>query len=137
MRYLTEMFFLFLSISLKIFYLFFFNFLNVPLDCIWLFYAASLFNFQKQWTPTGRRLITGSQTGEFTLWNGQSFNFEMILQVHDFNYCLYIIIVVISSLKVQVKGGFSNTCRRMIKQSDPWSGVTMTIGWSLVMMEAQ
>ncbi|PKA58619.1 Flowering time control protein FY [Apostasia shenzhenica] len=32
------------------------------------------------WTPTGRRLITGSQSGEFTLWNGQSFNFEMILQ---------------------------------------------------------
>ncbi|XWS65504.1 hypothetical protein CRYUN_Cryun05aG0118700 [Craigia yunnanensis] len=34
------------------------------------------------WTPTGRRLITGSQSGEFTLWNGQSFNFEMILQVY-------------------------------------------------------
>ncbi|KAL6327648.1 hypothetical protein AAG906_022211 [Vitis piasezkii] len=36
-----------------------------------------------KWTPTGRRLITGSQSGEFTLWNGQSFNFEMILQAHD------------------------------------------------------
>ncbi|KMZ61211.1 putative WD-repeat protein [Zostera marina] len=35
------------------------------------------------WFPTGRRLITGSQSGEFTLWNGQSFNFEMILQAHD------------------------------------------------------
>ncbi|GBG76608.1 hypothetical protein CBR_g22487 [Chara braunii] len=35
------------------------------------------------WTPTGRRLVTGSQSGEFTLWNGQSFNFEMILQAHD------------------------------------------------------
>ncbi|KAL5720002.1 hypothetical protein ACHQM5_012718 [Ranunculus cassubicifolius] len=35
------------------------------------------------WTPTGRRLITGSQSGEFTLWNGQSFNFEMIIQAHD------------------------------------------------------
>lgn len=34
-----------------------------------------------KWTPSGRRLITGSQSGEFTLWNGQSFNFEMILQV--------------------------------------------------------
>lgn len=34
-----------------------------------------------KWAPTGRRLITGSQSGEFTLWNGQSFNFEMILQV--------------------------------------------------------
>ncbi|KAF7824714.1 flowering time control protein FY-like isoform X1 [Senna tora] len=38
---------------------------------------------QVLWTPTGRRLITGSQSGEFTLWNGQSFNFEMILQAHD------------------------------------------------------
>ncbi|KAH7421140.1 hypothetical protein KP509_13G042000 [Ceratopteris richardii] len=35
------------------------------------------------WTPQGRRLITGSQSGEFTLWNGTSFNFEMILQAHD------------------------------------------------------
>lgn len=35
------------------------------------------------WTPTGRRLITGSQSGEFTLWNGQSFNFELIIQAHD------------------------------------------------------
>ncbi|KAH8512673.1 hypothetical protein H0E87_006093 [Populus deltoides] len=35
------------------------------------------------WTPNGKRLITGSQSGEFTLWNGQSFNFEMILQAHD------------------------------------------------------
>ncbi|KAL8144522.1 hypothetical protein V2J09_017554 [Rumex salicifolius] len=35
------------------------------------------------WTPNGRRLITGSQSGEFTLWNGQSFNFEMIIQAHD------------------------------------------------------
>ncbi|KAJ6428148.1 hypothetical protein OIU84_023544 [Salix udensis] len=38
---------------------------------------------QVLWTPNGRRLITGSQSGEFTLWNGQSFNFEMILQAHD------------------------------------------------------
>uniref|UniRef100_A0A1J3GIT2 Flowering time control protein FY n=1 Tax=Noccaea caerulescens TaxID=107243 RepID=A0A1J3GIT2_NOCCA len=35
------------------------------------------------WTPTGRRLITGSHSGEFTLWNGQSFNFEILLQAHD------------------------------------------------------
>eukprot|EP00899_Mesostigma_viride_P019217 jgi/Mesvir1/27297/Mv07130-RA.2 len=36
-----------------------------------------------QWTPEGRRLITGTMSGEFTLWNGQSFNFETILQAHD------------------------------------------------------
>ncbi|KAK9936564.1 hypothetical protein M0R45_013400 [Rubus argutus] len=36
------------------------------------------------WTPCGRRLITGSQNCEFTLWNGQSFKVEMnIRQAHD------------------------------------------------------
>ena len=35
------------------------------------------------WTPEGRRLITGANTGEFTLWNGLTFNFETILQAHD------------------------------------------------------
>lgn len=36
-----------------------------------------------QWTPEGRRLITGASSGEFTLWNGLTFNFETILQAHD------------------------------------------------------
>jgi len=35
------------------------------------------------WTPEGRRLITGSSSGEFTLWNSLTFNFETILQAHD------------------------------------------------------
>ncbi|EDV24170.1 uncharacterized protein TRIADDRAFT_26233 [Trichoplax adhaerens] len=35
------------------------------------------------WTPEGRRLITGASSGEFTLWNGLTFNFETILQAHD------------------------------------------------------
>jgi polyadenylation factor subunit 2 len=34
-----------------------------------------------RWTPEGRRLLTGSSSGEFTLWNGMSFNFETIQQV--------------------------------------------------------
>lgn len=34
-----------------------------------------------QWTPEGRRLITGAASGELTLWNGLTFNFETILQV--------------------------------------------------------
>lgn len=34
-----------------------------------------------QWTPEGRRLLTGSSSGEFTLWNGMGFNFETIMQV--------------------------------------------------------
>ncbi|PKI82754.1 pre-mRNA cleavage and polyadenylation factor (CPF) complex subunit [Malassezia vespertilionis] len=36
-----------------------------------------------RWMPDGRRLLTGSTSGEFTLWNGLTFNFETILQAHD------------------------------------------------------
>ncbi|CAK9301956.1 unnamed protein product [Gordionus sp. m RMFG-2023] len=39
--------------------------------------------FSVVWTPDGRRLITGASSGEFTLWNGLTFNFETILQAHD------------------------------------------------------
>ena len=34
------------------------------------------------WTPEGRRLITGITSGEFTLWNGLTFNFESMTQAH-------------------------------------------------------
>lgn len=34
-----------------------------------------------KWTPEGRRLLTGSSSGEFTLWNGMGFNFETIMSV--------------------------------------------------------
>ena len=40
------------------------------------------------WTPEGRRLITGTSSGEFTLWNGLTFNFETILQVGLYNSSL-------------------------------------------------
>ena len=33
------------------------------------------------WTPEGRRCLTSTQAGEFTLWHGQHFGFETILQV--------------------------------------------------------
>lgn len=36
-----------------------------------------------RWTPEGRRLLTASLSGEFTLWNGMSFNFETIMQAHE------------------------------------------------------
>ncbi|XP_065060829.1 uncharacterized protein LOC135688058 [Rhopilema esculentum] len=39
--------------------------------------------FSLSWTPEGRRLITGSSSGEFTLWGGLTFNFETVLQAHD------------------------------------------------------
>ncbi|WFD43551.1 pre-mRNA cleavage and polyadenylation factor (CPF) complex subunit [Malassezia psittaci] len=35
------------------------------------------------WLPDGRRLLTGSTSGELTLWNGLTFHFETILQAHD------------------------------------------------------
>jgi WD40 repeat protein len=35
------------------------------------------------WTPEGRRVITGAQSGEFTLWNGLHFNFETIVTGHE------------------------------------------------------
>ena len=44
------------------------------------FSLSSLFH-HVQWVPDGRRLVTGAASGEFTLWNGTSFNFESILQV--------------------------------------------------------
>lgn len=36
-----------------------------------------------KYTPHGKRLISGTGNGEFTLWNGSSFNFETILQAHE------------------------------------------------------
>lgn len=33
------------------------------------------------WQPDGRRCISGAQTGEITLWRGQDFSFESVLQV--------------------------------------------------------
>lgn len=36
-----------------------------------------------KWTPDGRRVLTASSSGEFTLWNGLTFNFETILQAHE------------------------------------------------------
>lgn len=39
--------------------------------------------FTLAWTPEGRRLVTGASSGEFTLWNGLTFNFETILQVRQ------------------------------------------------------
>lgn len=41
--------------------------------------------FCMAWTPEGRRLVTGASSGEFTLWNGLTFNFETILQVSEFD----------------------------------------------------
>jgi hypothetical protein len=40
------------------------------------------------WTPGGRRLLTGNYEGEFTLWDGHTFSFELIMSAHDTRYVL-------------------------------------------------
>eukprot|EP00948_MAST-09A_sp_MAST-9A-sp1_P001115 g1115.t1 len=35
------------------------------------------------WTPDGRRLLTGNNAGEYTIWNGRAFNYINIIQAHD------------------------------------------------------
>ncbi|PRW56172.1 flowering time control FY-like isoform X1 [Chlorella sorokiniana] len=35
------------------------------------------------WTPDGRRCLTGTQAGEFTMWSGTTFQFETIIQSHE------------------------------------------------------
>lgn len=52
------------------------------------------------WTPEGRRLVTGASSGEFTLWNGLTFNFETILQVSNCECIGTIIVVMVLSRKL-------------------------------------
>lgn len=47
-------------------------------------FVLSYDNFRcLSWTPGGRRLLTGNQEGEFTLWDGVNFSFELIMSAHD------------------------------------------------------
>ena len=78
------------------------------------------------WTPEGRRLITGASSGEFTLWNGLTFNFETILQV-----LLYIYIFITMILTYHLK-----LLRLMTVLSVAWFGLTMMSGWWPVIMVA-
>ncbi|CAF1401173.1 unnamed protein product [Rotaria sordida] len=63
--------------------------LSDPVNCVMTKFIRPATNkvrcpiFCVCWTPDGRRLITGASSGEFTLWNGLTFNFETILQAHD------------------------------------------------------
>jgi len=63
--------------------------LDNPVNCVTTRFIKTATNkmrcpiFCLSWTPDGRRLITGASSGEFTLWNGLTFNFETILQAHD------------------------------------------------------
>jgi polyadenylation factor subunit 2 len=38
------------------------------------------------WTPGGRRLLTGNHEGEFTLWDGITFSFELIMSAHSASF---------------------------------------------------
>ena len=63
--------------------------INNPVDSVPARHLHSSLNKIKhpvnvvRWTPEGRRLLTASSSGEFTLWNGTGFNFETIMQAHD------------------------------------------------------
>jgi len=56
---------------------------RVPINCVTARSRVALLtrSFWFQWTPEARRLLTGTSTGEFTLWNGLSFHFETIMTV--------------------------------------------------------
>ncbi|KAF5405645.1 WD repeat containing protein 33 [Paragonimus heterotremus] len=62
-------------------------YLDSPMNCVMSKPVRTSTNKNKCpiycWTPEGRRLITGAFSGEFTLWNGLTFNFETILQAHE------------------------------------------------------
>uniref|UniRef100_A0A671Q8E7 pre-mRNA 3' end processing protein WDR33 n=1 Tax=Sinocyclocheilus anshuiensis TaxID=1608454 RepID=A0A671Q8E7_9TELE len=66
-----------------------FGMLNNPMNAVTTKFVRTSTNkvkcpvFVVRWTPEGRRLVTGASSGEFTLWNGLTFNFETILQAHD------------------------------------------------------
>lgn len=63
-----------------------------PINCVTTRFVKTATNkmrcpiFCMAWTPEGRRLVTGASSGEFTLWNGLTFNFETILQVSNLLY---------------------------------------------------
>lgn len=61
------------------------NKIRCPVNCVTVrdLVLLSILAHAAEWTPEGRRVLTGSTSGEFTLWNGLTFNFETILQAHD------------------------------------------------------
>lgn len=82
--------------------------------------------FTLAWTPEGRRLVTGASSGEFTLWNGLTFNFETILQVRRIEL----------EQKISEYSIFFIIYRLTMFQFEQWYGHIMTVGWLLVIMEA-
>lgn len=100
-----------------------------PINCVTTRFVKTATNkmrcpiFCMAWTPEGRRLVTGASSGEFTLWNGLTFNFETILQVSiQLNLCPF--------------SNDVNLNRPTIALSEQWFGLTMIVGWLLVIMLA-
>lgn len=52
------------------------NKVRCPINAIkffcYLLTFSEYISLKQQWTPEGRRLITGASSGEFTLWNGMN-----------------------------------------------------------------
>jgi len=60
-------------------------------DAATIFHITTTFTVNESirclsWTPGGRRLLTGNQEGEFTLWDGVNFSFELIMSAHDTSF---------------------------------------------------
>ena len=72
------------------------------------------------WTPEGRRLLTGSQIGEFTLWNGAP---------PSANLCVAAVLTRGSQARRSTSRPF---CRRTTPPSVRSCGATMKTGSSLV-----
>ena len=76
------------------------------------------------WTPEGRRCISGSQRGEFTLWGGTNFSYEAALQVwtvdatHVSPLCQHHTSDSVAFFRMALRQGLSFELLKLICQAD-------------------
>lgn len=103
-----------------------------PINCVTTKFVKTATNkmrcpiFCMAWTPEGRRLVTGASSGEFTLWNGLTFNFETILQVSSI-YSYIINFTFRNDIKLL-------EIRPMTVQYERWYGLITIAGWLRAIM---
>lgn len=81
-------------------------------------WTGFLFHICFQWTPEGRRLVTGASSGEFTLWNGLTFNFETILQVNSHLFLLMLEVINMHHKQWYIDDGIVRTWEWRCVQGD-------------------
>lgn len=103
-----------------------------PINCVTTKFVKTATNkmrcpiFCMAWTPEGRRLVTGASSGEFTLWNGLTFNFETILQVSS-TYSYITNFTFRNDIKLL-------EIRPMTVQYERWYGLITIAGWLRAIM---